>query len=135
MLSFKLAILLKEQRNWGRGRGSPPILAEQYDDLMPDLMITPIPLEKMPRLEKVKKGEVRKLGEGPVSRRTGIRERRRRERKLVRSRNQSVRFDQVRERAGRKERNKGGGRGKVGNVGHWTGRKEESGERWRESSK
>lgn len=53
---------------------------------------------------KARRGGKRKSEEGPVSRRTGIRERRRRERKLVRSRNQSGwgGFRPRRERGGEK---------------------------------
>ena len=91
--SFKLAILLKEQLTWAGGREGPlPTVFEQYSDLKIGLNDSSShPLRRKMGLEKAKarRGGKRKSEEGPESRRRDIRERRRRERKLVRSRNQS----------------------------------------------
>ena len=91
--SFKLAILLKEQLTWAGGREAPlPAVFEQYNDLKIGLNDSSShPLRRKMGLEKAKarRGGKRKSEEGPGSRRVGIRERKRRERKLVRSRNQS----------------------------------------------
>lgn len=91
--SFKLAILLKEQLTWGRVEGPLPAVSEQYIDLeyigLNDSSSHPIRRKMGLEKAKARRGGRRKSEEGPGSRRMGIRERRKRERKLVGSRNQS----------------------------------------------
>lgn len=72
--------------------GPLPAISEQYADLaigLNDSSSHPIRRKKGLEKAKTRRGGRRESEEGPGSRRMGIRERRRRERKLVGSRNQS----------------------------------------------